>query len=171
MNKMKNLKVLLAQLQVAKKYNNKSRAVKLVLEIARYSEPVAKPNPENTQVATTAKYYAEVFGYLLRSVNKEIEKLEAEEESVVTPAREKASNIATEIFMACTTSQKAQVARKLGIWGTAKQISWVVDILRKNIGWTTNAIEQGLLPKDAQYFIYHAKDLSQQVLLDPEVVF
>lgn len=168
---MKNLKVLQSQLKVAVKYNNKSRVAKLVLEIVRYSEPTTKPNPENTQVATTAKYYADVFGYLLNAVNKEIEKLDAEEEPVVTPARERATNLASEIFMACTTSQKAQVARKLGIWGTAKQISWVVDILRKNIVWTTNAIEQNLLPKDVQYFIFHAKDLSQQVLLDPEVVF
>lgn len=168
---MKNLKSLNIKLQLAIKYNNKSRVAGLILEIARYSEPVAKPNPENTQVVTTAKYYADVFGYLLTALNKEIAKVEAEENPVVTPERERATNLASEIFMACTTSQKAQVARKLGIWGTAKQISWVIDILRKNIGWTTNAIEQGLLPKDAQYFIYHAKDLSQQVLLDPEVVF
>lgn len=170
---MKNLKTLQSQLKVAAKYNNKSRAIKLTLEIARYSEPVTKTNPENTQVATTAKYYADIFGYLLAAVNKEIEKLEAEAEyqPAVTPAREKASNIATEIFMACTTSQKFDVARKLGIRGTTKQISWVIDILRRNIGWTTNAIEQNLLPKDAQYFISHKDNLSQQVLLDPEVVF
>lgn len=170
---MKNLKTLQSQLKVAVKYNNKSRVVELVLEIARYSEPAAaKPNPENTQVATTAKYYADVFGFLLVAVEKEIARLELESaEPVVTPARERAANLASEIFMACTISQKAEVARKLGIWGSAKQISWVIDILRKNIGWTTNAIEQNLLPKDVQYFIFHAKDLSQQVLLDPEVVF
>lgn len=167
---MKNLKVLQSQLKVAVKYNNKTRVVKLVLEIARYSEPTTKPNPENTQVATTAKYYSDIFGYLLNAVNKEIAKLESAE-PVVTPARERAANLASEIFMAGTTRQKSDVARKLGIWGTAKQISWVIDILRKNIGWTTNAIEQNLLPKDVQYFIFHAKDLSQQVLLDPEVVF
>jgi hypothetical protein len=168
---MKNLKTLLAQLKVAKKYNNKTRIVGLLLEITKYNEPVVKkPNPECSQIATTAKYYSDIFTFLLTAVNAEIAKLESAE-PVVTPARERAANLASEIFMACTTGQKAQVARKLGIWGTAKQLSWVVDILRKNIGWTTDAIEQGLLPKDAQYFIHHSRDLSQQVLLDPEVVF
>jgi hypothetical protein len=169
-NKMKNLKVLLAQLKVAKKYNNKTRIVSLLLEMTRYNEPVAKANPENTQVATTAKYYADVFGYLLNAINKEIEKLETEN-PVVTPERVRAANLAHQIFMAGTARQKADVCRKLGIWGTAGQLSWVIDILRKNIGWTTNAIENNLLPRDVQYFIYHHRDLSQQVLLDPEVVF
>lgn len=168
---MKNLKTLQNKLRLAAKYNNKSRAVKLVLEIARYSEPKAKSNPENTQVATTAKYYSDIFTFLLNAINAEIAKVH-ESQPVVTPARDRAVTLYTEIFMACYTSQKIAIARKLGIrGGSAKQLSWVVDILREHQGWVINAIEQNLLPTDIQYLIKHAKDLSQQALLDPEVVF
>jgi hypothetical protein len=165
---MKNLKVLLAQLKVAKKYNNKTRVVGLLLEIT-YNEPVVKPNPECSQIATTAKYYADVFTFLLNAVNKEIQKLESQ--PVITPEREKACKIAGELFMAGTPKEKVKIAQKLRIWGTGPQVCWAVDVMKRNIGWTTNAIEKGLLPNNVQYFINHSKDLSQQVLLDPEVIF
>lgn len=177
MDKMKNLQNLLNQLKVAKKYNNKSRVVGLLLEIVRYEEPKAQADLEKSQVAVTIRHYSYLLGILIEGLNKDIAKAEKEakeekeNQTVVSPAREKACKIAHEIFMAYDNKQKVRVAQKLRIWGSGPQVCWVVDIFRRNIGWVTTAIEQGVLPTNARFIINHQDDLSQLSLINPAVEF
>jgi hypothetical protein len=153
---MKTLKVLLAQLRIAKKYGSKSRIAGLLLEIARYQEPQAIANPESSQVVVMGTFYATVAGFLFTALNKEIESDPTEK-------------LLTDLARAGHTDDKIDIAEKLNIQGSVNQQCWVIRILQQNWGWAVNAIKSGLLPTKAGWFIQNRSNLP--VLLDYSVEF